>query len=168
MLHASSIKFLLCCKIMHPTLSNVKNIWETQIRSLCFHYSTYVLTIFSLLWLGTIHFWMLIDSTAWYNPPRGTIMIHSQNGICLRPIIMPYSDNVSAGIVSDWISSAPLEWTLDRFGKRHRWNHITGTTLSRITCEIERETNAVSQSLVFQFRDSVNRINTYSIMSQCR
>lgn len=50
------------------------------------------------------------------SPQECTIMIHSQNGICLRPIIMPYSDNVSAGIVSDRISSAPLKWTLDRFG----------------------------------------------------
>lgn len=30
-----------------------------------------------------------------------------------------------------------------------------------VTCEIEHEINAVSQGFVFQFRDSVNRINTY-------
>lgn len=52
--------------------------------------------------------------------PEGTIMIHSQNGICLRPIIMPFSDNLSAGIMTAWISSAPLEWTADQFGKQRQ------------------------------------------------
>lgn len=94
-------------------------------------------------------------------PHEGMIMIHSQNGICLRPIIMPYSDNASEGFVSDWISSAPLEWTMDQFGRRDRWNPITREAFSVVMCEIEHETNAVSQGFVFQFRDSVNRINTY-------
>lgn len=41
-------------------------------------------------------------------PLEGTLMIPSPNGICLRSIRAPHYDDVSTGIMSDRISSAPV------------------------------------------------------------
>lgn len=43
-------------------------------------------------------------------PPGVHVMIPSPNDICLRPIKTPHPDNVSTGIMSGWISSAPVRW----------------------------------------------------------
>ena len=58
-----------------------------------------------------IHLWIIIDSTAWYvSPPEGTLMIPRQNDICLRPTGMARPDDISTGIMSGGISSAPVRW----------------------------------------------------------
>lgn len=54
-------------------------------------------------------------------PLQGTLMILSMNDICLRPIRTLQPDNISTGIMSGWISSAPLRWAGEKFGKRGRW-----------------------------------------------
>ena len=64
-------------------------------------------------------------------PLEGTLMILSPNDICLRPIRMAHPDNVSTGIMSSWISSAPVRWAADKFwkvrqvGLHHKaWLHV--------------------------------------------
>lgn len=49
---------------------------------------------------------------------------------------------------------------MDQFGKKETGG-IADTTISAFKCEIEHETNAVSQGFAFQFGDGVNKINTY-------
>ena len=43
-------------------------------------------------------------------PPEGTLMIPRQNDICLRPTGMARPDDISTGIMSGGISSAPVRW----------------------------------------------------------
>ena len=95
-----------------------------------------------------IHFWIIIDSTARYvSPPEGTLMIPSPNDICLRPIRTAHPDIVSTGIMSGWISSAPVRWAADKFGKWDRWNYIASMTPCVIKCRMKPGTNRVSRIL---------------------
>lgn len=84
-------------------------------------------------------------------PLEGTLMILSPNDICLRPIRMPHPDNVSTGIMSGWISSAPVRWVGDKFGKWDRWNNITSTASCLITCKMRPGTSVGSSCLLFHF-----------------
>lgn len=123
-MHVLCIIFKMCiyfgCKIRHLLMSRPKK----GMNAICFYSFTHVLAILCLLSVGkikeTIHRIICLICFSPPPHPEGSIMIHSQNAICLRPIIMPYSDNVSAGIMTAWISSAPLEWTADQFGEKRQ------------------------------------------------
>ena len=78
-------------------------------------------------------------------------MILSPNDICLRPIRTPHPDNVSTGIMSGSISSAPVRWAGDKFGKRDRWNYITSIASCVITCRMTPGTIMVSLGLGVSF-----------------
>lgn len=82
-------------------------------------------------------------------PLEGTLMIPSPNGICLRSIRAPHYDDVSTGIMSDRISSAPVGWATDKMVTWDRWNHITGMTSCVIKCEMKPGTNVVYWCLLF-------------------
>lgn len=82
-------------------------------------------------------------------PPEGTLMILSLSDICLRPIRTPHPDNISTGIMSGGISSAPLRWAGDKFAKWDRWDYITSMTSWVITCKMKPGTNAVSSFVLF-------------------
>lgn len=56
-------------------------------------------------------------------PLKATLMILSPNDICLRPIRTLHPDNVSTGITSGGISSAPVRWAGDTLGQWCRWNY---------------------------------------------
>lgn len=85
-------------------------------------------------------------------PPEGTLMIPSPNGICLRSIRTPHYDDVSTGIMSDWISSVPVGWAGDKLVTWDRWNRITGMTSCVIKCEMKPGTNVVYWCLLFSFQ----------------
>lgn len=68
-------------------------------------------------------------------PLEGTLMILSPSDMCLRPIRTPHPDNTSTGIMSGWISSAPVRWAGDEFGKWDRWDYISGATSWAIPCK---------------------------------
>lgn len=70
-------------------------------------------------------------------PLEGTLMILSPNDICLRPIRTPHPDNTSTGIMSGWISSAPVRWAGDKFGKWDRWDYISSATSWAIPCKMK-------------------------------
>lgn len=74
-------------------------------------------------------------------------MILSPNDICLRPITTPHPDNISTGIMSGRISSAPVRWAGDKFGKWDRWNYTACMTSWVITCKMKPGRNVGSLCL---------------------